>query len=215
MASIDFYAGEDFTVNALSGSGLGFYGAGGFGASVAVGEWQGRTFITNSAGTVQGPECDNCKYASLTGVTIGQSGSGLTLDCIPNHQATLNVRFTHTTAVRVQNVQAYVYDRVSKTNPASGVTTALYEVSHTGTTQAPGGSGGPGTPTVSGAHAWTIFDSGEAGPMPLTSSPGTSGLRPSGSSTQDTRHDFYLAISVSPDDIGSKLFGLWIDLEYL
>jgi hypothetical protein len=37
-ASINFLAGEDFVIQSLSGSGLGFYGDDGFGASVRVGE---------------------------------------------------------------------------------------------------------------------------------------------------------------------------------
>ena len=49
MALISFLAGEDDTINDLAGSGLGFYGAAGFGASVQVGQYQGRTFITNSS----------------------------------------------------------------------------------------------------------------------------------------------------------------------
>jgi len=52
--------------------------------------------------------------------------------------------------------------------------------------------------------------------MTLSSSPGTSGLRPSGANTLDARHDWYVAISASPDSIGSKtLYGLYISLEFL
>lgn len=214
--AIGFWAGTDFLVNDLAGSGLGFYGDSGFGASVQVSTWQGRTFITNANGTVQGPEADNCKYLNPTGVVLGQSGSGIGLNQIPNYLSTLNVRFTNDTAVRTQNVQLSIYDRTSPTNPASGVTTAVYEVSHLATTQTTTGSGGPGTPTISGAHAWKIFTTSTTGTMQMTSSPGTSGLRPSGSSTTDTRHDWYLALSASPDSIGSKTaYGVYISLEFL
>jgi hypothetical protein len=52
--------------------------------------------------------------------------------------------------------------------------------------------------------------------MPLIASPGTSGLSPSGADTVDVQHDWYVAISGSPDSIGSKTqYGLYVSLEYL
>ena len=65
MAQIDFLAGGgSFQIANLSGSGLGFYG-GGFGYSVEVGSWQDTTFITNSVGTLQGPQVNNVKYLNI------------------------------------------------------------------------------------------------------------------------------------------------------
>lgn len=215
-AEIAFFAGEDIALVNLANSGLGFYGNGGFGASVQVGEWQGRTFITNAAGTAEGPEVDNCKHLNITGVILGQSGSGIKLNQIPNYLATLNVRFTNDLAVRVQNATFRIYDRASPSNPATGVTTAVYEVSHPGSGQTPDGSGGPGTPTSGGQHAWYYFPATGASPMAITASPGTEGLRPSGSNTVDTRHDWYFAISSSPDSAGSKTqYGAYVSLEFL
>jgi hypothetical protein len=98
MASINFLAGNGFTIQDLAGSGLGFFGDAGFGASVKVGEYQGRTFITNGAGTTQGPEADNVKYLNAGSGILGQAGSGIALTCIPNYQASLNVRFSNATA---------------------------------------------------------------------------------------------------------------------
>lgn len=216
-AAINFYAGSGFSIQNLGGSGLGFYGNSGFGASVPVGQWQGHTFITDATGTVQGQEVANCEYLNPTGTILGQTSSGLPLNKIPNYQATVNIRFTNNTAVRTQNGNLSIYDRSNPSNPAVGVTSAIYEVAHPDTLQNANGSGGPGTPTISGAHAWYVFPGGTpTSGMPITSSPGTSGLRPSGSSTIDTRHDFYIAISASPDSIGSKTqYGLYISLEYL
>jgi hypothetical protein len=212
-ADISFWAGEGAGITDLANSGLGFYGAGGFGASVVVGEWQGRTFITNSDGTAEGPEVDNCKWASATSVILGQEGTGISLDSIPNYLATLNVRFTYDSPVRVQNATFQIYDRSDLDNPATGVTFAAYEVVHPGSSQTPDGSGGPsqtGTP-----HEWVMFEPTGVTVMSLSDSPGTSGLSPSGSSTEDTRHDFFLALSCSPESIGSKLFGGYVSLEYL
>src|SRR4051812_22609336 len=110
MATIEFYAGEGNNINALSGSGIGFFGDSGFGYSIPVGSYNGRTFITDSTGTAQGPEADNCKYLSSGTVIYGQTGSGIALRQLPNYQASLNVRFTHTAPALVQNVFIYGYD---------------------------------------------------------------------------------------------------------
>ncbi len=97
MAVINFYAGGyNFPINNLSGSGLGFFGAGGFGASVPVGSWQDTTFITNGNGTAQGPQVNNVKWIhSASGQLPGSTN--VALINIPNYQGTLNIRFTHTT----------------------------------------------------------------------------------------------------------------------
>jgi len=55
--------------------------------------------------------------------------------------------------------------------------------------------------------------------VPLAQSPGPSGHY-AGNGTantgQYTQHDWYLAISASPDSIGSKTqYGLYVELEYL
>lgn len=205
-AAITFHAGEGFTIHNLSGSGLGLYGAAGFAASVSVGAWQGRTFITNGAGTTQGPEVDNVQYLNSASGILGQSGSGIHLKCIPNYQATLNIRFTNDVACRTQNVQLRIFDRVSENNAPSGVTCAVAEIVHPDPSQTMNGSG---------SSAW-VFPAGDDIILYLTDSPGTSGLRPNGSSTTDTQHDWYAAISASPNSIGSKTnFGLYLSLEYL
>src|SRR5580692_3786680 len=93
-ANITFWAGSNQIQN-LQGSGLGFYGAGGFGASVAVGAWNGRTFITDGLGLNQGPEANNVQFLNSASGILGQTGSGLALTAIPNAQATLEIRFTN------------------------------------------------------------------------------------------------------------------------
>lgn len=206
MALLSFLAGENFGINDLAGSGLGFYGDSGFGASVQVGAYQGRTYITNAAGTAQGPEADNIKWSHAASGIPGQSGSNLLLRNIPNYQASLNVRFTHTTAVKVQNAQVRIFDRSNINNPASGVTTKMAQLIHPNTAQDASGSGDTTWNTPGGSG--TI--------QSLANSPGASGLSPNGPDTTSTQHDWYLAISVSPDSIGSKTqFGLYVALEYL
>ena len=188
--------GGSFPINDLAGSGLGFYGAAGFGASVAVGAWQGRTFITDSTGALQGPEVNNVQFLNAGSGILGQAGSGIGLRAIPNWQSTLNVRFTNDTPVRTQNCVFMIYDRVSIYNAASGVTTKVAQIIHPNTVQ-----GLPG----SGDTSWWTFNAAATGlAMPLVSSPGTSGFSPNGINTTDTQHDWYLAISASPDSVGSK-----------
>ena len=206
MATISFYAGTTLIQN-LNGSGLGFYGTG-FGNSVNVGEYQDTTFITNSAGTSEGLQCNNIKYQNTMSGIINSASSGVLLTQIPNSLATLNVRFEHGSAVKVQNVKAYIYDRVSVNNAASGVLTKFCEILHLDTTQ---------TNTGSGDVTW-LSPNGSGLTVSLSPSPGMSGIfagNGSNSTRSDTRHDHYVCISQSPSSVGSKLSALQITLEYL
>lgn len=205
--NINFLAGQSFVIQDLAGSGLGFYGDSGFNASVKVGAWQGHTFITNAAGTTQGPEAANVKYLNAGSGILGQASSGVALTCCPNYQATLNVRATNDTPVQVVNGTLYIYDRNNINNPPSGVTCAVAQIIHPDNTQ--GNSG-------SGDHTWW-FPQGSAITVPMAPSPGISGLyagNGSNSTWTDKEHDWYFAISASPNTIGAKPFGLYVDVEY-
>lgn len=205
MALIEFLAGESNQINNLAGSGLGFYGDAGFGYSVPVGVYNGRTYITDSTGTARGPEVDNNKYAGISTVILGQAGSGVNLRQLPNYQATLNVRFTHASSVQVQNAKVYGYDRVNKNNSPSGVNLYAAQIVHPDTTQVMNGSG---------SASWLNLK-GSGTLMNLTAGPGISGLSPNGPGTVDKTHDWFLALSASPATVGAKEFGLWMELEYL
>ncbi len=205
MPTFSFHAGETSTINDLAGSGLGFYG-GGFGTSVAVGSFQDRTFITNANGTAEGPEADNVKWTHNSSGLLGQAGVSLLLQNIPNERATLNIRFTHATAVKTQNGEVRIYDRSSIANPPSGLQCRVAELIHPDPVQQAGGSGDT---------TW-IWASGDNPTVPIVSSPGQSGESPSSSNTTEMRHDWFLAISASPDSIGSKTqFALYVSIEYL
>jgi len=141
MASIDFYieAGGDFNVD-TAGSGLGFYGSAGFGTSVAVNEWQETTYVTDGNGLLQGPQANNVKWThSASGEVDGSVN--LPLTWIPNYQSSLNIRFTHGSAVKCQNVEVRIYDRNNINVSASGVTTRVAEIIHPNVSQVAGGSG--------------------------------------------------------------------------
>jgi hypothetical protein len=208
-ATISFIVGSDFVVNDLSGSGIGFYGDSGFGASVRVGEYQGRSFITNSTGTSQGAEIDNVKYLNAGSGILGQSGSGIALTCVPNYQNTLQIRFTYDSAVRTQNVRLYGYDRYNINNAPSGVTLKAFEGIHPGITQANTGSGDTTWVTMAGSGSY----------LSLCPSPGVSGQYAGNGANgawSDTTHDWYVGLSASPDSIGSKTqFGISFQVEYL
>lgn len=213
-AAINFIAegGSNFTISPLNNSGLGFFGAGGFGNSVSVNAWQDTTFITDGNGINQGPQVNNVKYVhpnsgQLTG------GTNVSLQSIPNYQSTLNIRFTNDTAVRLQNSRLYIYDRTSTSNPASGVTTSCASLIHPNQSQGVGGSGSVNWefPSASSYMTLSVYQT-NGNPF----SPGTSGLSPNGASTTDVQHDYYVCLSASPNSIGAKtLYGLLFSSEFL
>lgn len=212
-AAVIFLAADGLSEQNLNGSGLGFFGTGGFGFSVQVDSYNDRTFITNGAGTIQGFETDNNKFLdggafgtepSVSGVTL--LGSGLLLSQVPNYLSTLNVRFTNDTAVTTQNVILYIHDRVNKVNAPSGVKCQVAEIIHIGDDNGPVGSGD---------SVW-IRASGDGATVPLVSGPGMSGFSPAGTATSADRHDWFVAVSPTPLSIGSKTeFGLFVELEFL
>jgi hypothetical protein len=209
VAAINFFA-DTFGITNLNGSGLGFFG-GGFGQSVNVGEYQKVTFITNSAGTAQGPQVNNIQYiAGFGGKSgiVGSATSGILLTQIPNYLATLNIRFTNDIAVKTQNVKMRIYDRVSIDSAPSGVLSQVAELIHTDTIQNNNGSGN---------SVWSSLG-GSGVVLTLAQSPGASGAFAGNGTTStyaDVRHDNYVAISQSPSTIGSKLSAVYISLEYL
>lgn len=215
-AAIGFWAGlgDEASAVDLSASGLGFFGSGGFGTSVQVGQYQDTTFITDGSGVSQQEQADNNKYQGNVSGVSNNGGSVIHISGLPLESGTLNVRFTNgSVAVQTQNGELRVYDRVAINNNASGVTSQVAQLVQ-------GGSGVE--PTTGAAQAW---DAGEDGwlalngsgtTMTLLNSPGSGGQGPSGASQTDARHDWYTAISASPDSIGSKTaYGLYVELEYL
>jgi hypothetical protein len=216
-------------------SGIGFFG-GDFGLSVPVDSYQDTTFITNSDGTSQAEQLQNTKYASMSGVKFNTNNEKDN-KLIPNYYAPLNIRFEHNEAVMVKNCQLRIFDRSDITKNASGVTTEVYEVRHPVSIE--GDTALKHRGNGADNHAWTRFlwdgvSDNEVTPLSLTESPGPSGLNgntsdslnasfvalpgatTSGSALESTTHDWYVALSASPDEIGSKTeFGLYFTVEYL
>lgn len=239
MAEIKFYANingqgsssDGELINHSAGSGIGFYGST-FGVSVPIGTRQSSTFVTNSLGTDQGSQLNNTTMStSGNNSTIGtvsiNGATAINLDRLPNYLCPLNIRFTHTEPVRVQNCKLRIFDRNNIANHASGVVTYVYESRHPSSLQTLSNLSHRGrTP-----NSWYEFDSLDAmTDMPFTPSPGTSGTNTNvqdsnpnlGWNTQDgslhsaSRHDWYLALSSEPVTVGSKTqYGLYFSVEYL
>ena len=230
------YDTDPSLINHTSGSGIGFFG-GGFGISVPVSQYQGSSYVTNSNGTSSGVKINNTKYLSVSGIEHNGSTVAAGTSGVPNYYAPLNVRFEHSEAVRVQNCKLRIFDRNDITKHASGVTTQVMEVRHPHPT-AVHNTGSESLAYRGSDHfGWTSYDAPEAmADLAFTASPGMSGLNTSaaevlpadagdgyrnwltqeGAAHQSTRHDWYIAISASPDSIGSKTdYGLYFTLEYL
>jgi hypothetical protein len=205
MATLSFLsAGGLFSINNLSGSGLGFYGTG-FGNSVSVGSYQDTTYITDSAGTSLGPQVNNIKYLNVASGIVNSASSGVPLISIPNYMASLNIRFSHSSNVKTQNAKLRIYDRANYNNDPSGVLCKVAELVHPSII---------GLPTGSGSTTWNT-PAGSSVILTCISSPGASGIRPNGAQTTDAQHDWYFAITASPNSIGSKTFACYFELEYL
>lgn len=211
MATIQYFAGQGTPTEIAAGSGLGFYGSGGFGTSVTVSEYADNVYITNSAGSTEGPQANNFKWITSDEGGVGSgtiNGSpNLPLRHLPNGQATLNIRFSHGSAVATQNAEVRCYDRTNINNAPSGVTMQAAEIIHVDPSQ--------GATSGSGDLDWTAI-AGSGSVLDMVSSPGTSGERINGDDTTDTQHDWFVVLSPKPNSVGSKnLVGLFVSLEYL
>jgi len=136
--AISFAILENANALGAGGSGLGFYGNG-FGTSVALGEYQTKTFMTSSDGQAQGPAAKNIKCIksiAVNGDVVPQSGIVEAVSPFPSKlvyingsEATLTIKFTNDSPVKVQNAQLRIYDRNNSiNNPASGVNTKVCEI---------------------------------------------------------------------------------------
>lgn len=211
MATLELFAGEDTLVSASSG--LGFFGDDGFDAAIAVGSYNGHTFVTNASGTIQSFECNNNKYDGASEVIHGQSGSGISLQNLPNELATMNIRFTHGAAVYCQQVKMYIFDgsftggSANKTIPADNLTFYAAEIRHRSRLQ-----------TLESSYsdaAWSDVSSSGSNYIAVVNSPGLNGAREGGFEELSDQHDWYIAMSCTPTQLGDKQFGMTFELEYL
>lgn len=199
MATV-FFSSNNIPSN---NSGLGFFGAE-FGHSVNVGQYQDSTFFTDSQGIAQGPQINNVKFVHNNSGVVNGVGPINLLD-ISNYQSTLKITFSHTSAVKTQNPIFRLFDRNALANSPSGILCKAAEIVHPSLTQT--GSLGSGSAQWQNIGGETILS--------LISSPGYSGIRPNGSNTVSNTHDWFLALSVSPNSTGEKFFAGYFSVEYL
>jgi hypothetical protein len=236
MATIKFYANTFDNNNTPLliphgiGSGIGFYGPG-YATSVPIANYQDTTWLTNSNGTAtEQVQLNNTKYINESQVSIN-GANPLNLDKLPNKLCPLEIRFEHDQAVRVQNAKLRVFNGNNISNFASGVAAYVFEARHPSLDQLRSNL----NHRARSSNTWFEFDSSSGGTppdMPLTSSPGTNGANGGidggiednstlgatifeGSAHESPSHSWFIALSISPDEIGSKLFGLYMSVEYL
>ena len=211
MPTLSVYAGENTLVS--TSSGLGFFGSDGFGSAIAIGNYNSRTFVTNANGTVEGFECNNNKYHSISGVIHGQSGSGILLQELPNELATINVRFTHGSAIYCQNAKLWIFNgnfngaTARKEQPAENLTFYAAEIRHRSRLQS--------ETSIYSDSTWTDVSSSGSNYIGLVNSPGRNGVRTGGFEELSTQHDWYAALTCSPTQLGNKQFGMTFEVEYL
>lgn len=197
MATVQFLKSSNGASLGLSG--IGFFGST-FGQSVNVGFYQDSTYETDSNGTSQGKTLSNVKWAHAQSGYVNGANL-LNLLAIPNSDASLNIRFTHTSQVSLVNARVWITDRSSTTGIPAGVTTKVAQIIHTGVSQVSNGVGNASWSTMGGT-----------GFLSISTSPGSGLLAVTGANAQ---HDWFLAISQSPDSVGSKLSTLRFQAEYL
>lgn len=128
MASIQFKVLDDAnSLNTISGSGLGFYGST-FGASVSTTSYQDSTYVTSADGLDEGTSARNVKYVTPSSCYGGVSPASGGLFRLNSSDTTLTINFNHSSAVKVQNAQLRIFDRLNPDSPASGVITKVAEV---------------------------------------------------------------------------------------
>lgn len=201
MATAEIHVTNDIMV--ASNQAIGFFGDGDFGDPISLNSFNGRTFIVSSDGSTEIMECNNCKYKDSQRVIVGQNGSGILLDQLPNYLSTMNLRFLNDSPVMVQNATLNVYNGVDPAVPPSGLSCYGAEIIHSSMAQ---------DATGLGDSSWVSLG-GSAASLSLSNSPGISGTFPV--SQLDTRHDWYVALSIGPTLPNDKVFAFMFDLMYL
>jgi hypothetical protein len=192
-----------------SGYMLGFFGDRGSSSPLAVGAWNGTTYMVDPADESANIQTWNLKYANETQVYIRGLTEPLALSKVPNYQSTVNVRFKNSESVRLLIARCRFYNRDKTVNdPPEGVDIKVFEVAHLGVRQiVPGFTKGDTT--------WQQATSGEW--VDFSRSPGPSGIYGGTTATYPAkRHDWFMGISVSPRAVGSRSkLGLQFSVEYL
>ena len=162
--------------------------------NITVGAFQDGTHLGNGdpgADQCGANHANNVKY--LTGSTMSVNGAGsedITDANLAEIECTLKLNFAHGSAVALSSVLFYCFDGSTPATRATGLDVFCFERG------------------VS-ASAWTEIndDSGGQG--------GTGNGKSLESRSADTSHDYFLALSASPESVGAKTaFDFGISLVY-
>ena len=63
--------------------------------------------------------------------------------------------------------------------------------------------------------AWSDVSASGSNYIAVVNSPGLNGARESGFEELSVQHDWYVALTCTPTQLGDKLFGMTFELEYL
>jgi hypothetical protein len=158
-----------------------------------IGDYQDSTFITPGESLTVYDTINNTKYkTSSTADVISPTldpYKDISVRYIPNRAATLNLRVTDLSPIRVSSCRMYLHEGSSTGTANSFYNTQWYECVHTSTDETLPGSG---------ASNWSSMPAGSTGSIVLRTSPGPTGSNPVGSTAYATRHDWYLCLSITP-----------------
>lgn len=158
-----------------------------------IGDYQDATFISPGDVVTAYDQTNNSKYKTSSTADIVSPILGTYNDIsviyIPNRAATLNLRVTDLSPIRVSSCRMYLHEGSSTGTANSFYNTQWYECVHTSTDQTLPGSGAPN---------WSSMPAGSTGSIVLRTSPGPTGSNPVGSTAYETRHDWYLCLSITP-----------------
>ena len=192
--TIDWFGGDGANeiLPAESGASdtLGFFGAN-FGFSIRVGEWNNTNFVTDDIGTTNFGQVPNLRFANISGAFVASELTATELLEVDNSEATLRITLSTDSSVGTQNSAFRAFDRVSIANPPSGVTVNAAEIIK------------PDPVRGSGDTNWTTIAG--TGDLDFTNQVAASSV-----------HQWYVAVTVSPDSIGEKTdLGFYFETEFL
>ncbi len=193
--TIDWFGGDGANeiVPAESGSNdtLGFFGAN-FGFSIRVGEFNNTNFVTDDNGVTNFGQAPNLRFANISGAFVASELTATELLEVDNTETTLRIRLNTDGSVGTQNSAFRAFDRVAIGNDPSGVTVRAAEMLKPSPSIR--GSGSVNWETIAGATDLSLFDQVAASSI----------------------HEWYVALTVSPDSIGEKTdLGFYFETEFL
>jgi len=158
-----------------------------------IGNYQEATFISTADSVSVLDKINDVRYKTSSTADAVSPNIGPYKDIevryIPNRAATLNLRISDLTPIRVSSCRMYFHEGSSTGAANSFYNTQWYECIHTSTDETLPGSG---------ASTWSSMPASSTGSIVLRSSPGPTGSNPTGSTAFATRHDWYLCLSVTP-----------------